>query len=67
MCQTDSDLCCCGLIVAKQALRQKKVYEQELESISGRKMTLTTQVSSSLIALFHHPLRRSLTLSRSSR
>ncbi|GAA6063889.1 hypothetical protein JCM10212_001371 [Sporobolomyces blumeae] len=31
--------------VAKQALRQKKVYEQELESISGRKMTLTTQVN----------------------
>jgi len=31
-------------LVAKQALRQKKVYEQELESISGRKMTLTTQV-----------------------
>lgn len=30
--------------VAKQALRQKKLYEQELESISGRKMTLTTQV-----------------------
>ncbi|POY69923.1 hypothetical protein BMF94_7055 [Rhodotorula taiwanensis] len=29
--------------VAKQALRQKKLYEQELESISGRKMTLTTQ------------------------
>ncbi|GAA5864683.1 hypothetical protein JCM8115_005832 [Rhodotorula mucilaginosa] len=31
--------------VAKQALRQKKLYEQELESISGRKMTLTTQVN----------------------
>ncbi|GAA5982593.1 hypothetical protein JCM11641_002594 [Rhodosporidiobolus odoratus] len=31
--------------VAKQALRQKKVYEQELESIAGRKMTLTTQVN----------------------
>ncbi|GAA6022928.1 hypothetical protein JCM8202_000273 [Rhodotorula sphaerocarpa] len=30
---------------AKQALRQKKLYEQELESISGRKMTLTTQVN----------------------
>ncbi|BGP05456.1 ESCRT-III subunit protein snf7 [Rhodotorula toruloides] len=31
--------------VAKQALRQKKLYEQELESIAGRKMTLTTQVN----------------------
>ncbi|GAA6000588.1 hypothetical protein JCM10207_004564 [Rhodosporidiobolus poonsookiae] len=31
--------------VAKAALRQKKVYEQELESIAGRKMTLTTQVN----------------------
>jgi hypothetical protein len=30
--------------VAKQALRQKKLYENELDSISGRKMTLTTQV-----------------------
>ncbi|ORY90777.1 Snf7-domain-containing protein [Leucosporidium creatinivorum] len=31
--------------VAKQALRQKKLYENELDSISGRKMTLTTQVN----------------------
>ncbi|BGP37294.1 ESCRT-III subunit protein snf7 [Rhodotorula kratochvilovae] len=31
--------------VAKAALRQKKLYEQELESIAGRKMTLTTQVN----------------------
>lgn len=33
--------------VAKQALRQKKLYENELDSISGRKMTLTTQVCTS--------------------
>ncbi|SCV72409.1 BQ2448_3946 [Microbotryum intermedium] len=31
--------------VAKQALRQKKLYENELDSIAGRKMTLTTQVN----------------------
>ncbi|KAK4049375.1 hypothetical protein ACM66B_002661 [Microbotryomycetes sp. NB124-2] len=31
--------------VAKQALRQRKLYENELESIAGRKMTLTTQVN----------------------
>lgn len=35
----------CTPTVAKQALRQKKLYENELDSISGRKMTLTTQVS----------------------
>ncbi|KAM0749871.1 Snf7-domain-containing protein [Meredithblackwellia eburnea MCA 4105] len=31
--------------VAMQALRQKKVYENELESIAGRKLTLETQVN----------------------
>lgn len=30
--------------VALQALRQKKVYENELDSIAGRKLTLETQV-----------------------
>lgn len=30
--------------VATQALRQKKVYENELDSIAGRKITLETQV-----------------------
>ena len=32
-------------LVATQALRQKKVYENELDSIAGRKITLETQVS----------------------
>lgn len=31
--------------VATQALRQKKVYENELDSIAGRKITLETQVN----------------------
>ncbi|KAK4699667.1 charged multivesicular body protein 4A/B, partial [Phenoliferia sp. Uapishka_3] len=31
--------------VALQALRQKKVYENELDSIAGRKLTLETQVN----------------------
>lgn len=31
--------------VALQALRQKKVYETELDSIAGRKLTLETQVN----------------------
>jgi len=52
-------------IVAKQALRQKKVYEQELESISGRKMTLTTQVSRRNFPLLHDSSSR-LTLPASS-
>lgn len=34
--------------MATQALRQKKVYENELDSIAGRKITLETQVRSAL-------------------
>lgn len=37
---------------ATAALRQKKLYEQELDRLAGRRMTLETQVSASCIATF---------------